>query len=78
MVDGCFWHGCPVHGTWPKTSRVWWRDKILGNVARDRDTDAKLKAGGWRVLRFWEHDDVNTAAKTIAKAVGNRQSKRRR
>src|SRR5688572_32846118 len=18
FVDGCFWHGCPTHGTWPK------------------------------------------------------------
>ena len=18
-VDGCFWHGCPIHGTWPKS-----------------------------------------------------------
>src|SRR5437867_118038 len=27
-IDGCFWHGCPVHGTWPKQNAEFWRDKI--------------------------------------------------
>jgi DNA mismatch endonuclease (patch repair protein) len=66
MVDGCFWHGCPVHGTWPKANAAWWRAKILRNVARDRDTDAKLKATGWKVLRFWEHEDPASAARRVA------------
>lgn len=22
FVDGCFWHGCPIHGTWPKANAV--------------------------------------------------------
>jgi DNA mismatch endonuclease (patch repair protein) len=26
FVDGCFWHGCPLHGTWPKTNTEWWRE----------------------------------------------------
>src|SRR5437868_2654430 len=25
FVDGCFWHGCPQHGTLPKGNRVYWR-----------------------------------------------------
>src|SRR6266851_3436268 len=37
-IDGCFWHGCPVHGTWPKSSSDWWRKKIEAN--RDRDARA--------------------------------------
>ena len=69
MVDGCFWHSCPIHGTWPKANAPWWRKKILGNVARDWDTDAKLKAGGWKVLRFWEHDDPVRAARELAAVV---------
>ncbi|MEN1315148.1 very short patch repair endonuclease, partial [Pseudomonas aeruginosa] len=20
FMDGCFWHGCPAHGTWPKSN----------------------------------------------------------
>ncbi|MBP7571520.1 MAG: very short patch repair endonuclease, partial [Acidobacteria bacterium] len=28
FVDGCFWHGCPQHVTWPKANADWWRAKI--------------------------------------------------
>src|SRR5213593_3020446 len=31
FVDGCFWHGCPIHGTWPKANASWWRNKIRSN-----------------------------------------------
>src|SRR5260221_10672258 len=24
FVDGCFWHGCPEHGTVPKRNRGYW------------------------------------------------------
>jgi DNA mismatch endonuclease, patch repair protein len=71
MVDGCFWHGCAVHGTWPKANASWWRTKILANMARDRDTDIRLKAVGWKVLRFWEHDDPGWAATRILDVVAS-------
>jgi DNA mismatch endonuclease (patch repair protein) len=38
-------------------------------VIRDRRTDAALKAAGWTVLRFWEHEDPELAAAKIAEAV---------
>lgn len=69
FVDGCFWHGCPQHGTWPKANASWWRSKIEANRLRDRDTDAKLEAAGWTVLRFWEHADAAAAARKVAKAL---------
>ncbi len=25
FVDGCFWHGCPLHATQPKTNAAFWR-----------------------------------------------------
>ena len=75
FVDGCFWHGCPEHGTWPKANADWWRNKIETNIRRDHDTDARLKADGWRVLRFWEHDESVRAARAIRHAVAIRRRK---
>jgi DNA mismatch endonuclease, patch repair protein len=69
FVDGCFWHGCPEHGSWPKQNADWWREKIEANQRRDRDTDARLKAAGWTVVRVWEHDDPTRAADWIAEIV---------
>jgi DNA mismatch endonuclease (patch repair protein) len=73
FVDGCFWHRCPLHATWPKANAEWWRAKIDGNYQRDRDTDARLTALGWRVMRFWEHEPVDSAARAVAEAVRRRQ-----
>jgi len=26
FVDGCFWHGCPVHGSLPSTRQEFWEE----------------------------------------------------
>jgi DNA mismatch endonuclease (patch repair protein) len=46
FVDGCFWHGCPLHYTRPKTRREFWEAKIAGNRARDRRIDRALRTAG--------------------------------
>ncbi|WP_048832545.1 very short patch repair endonuclease [Nocardia cyriacigeorgica] len=69
-VDGCFWHSCPQHATYPKNNAEWWAEKLAGNVARDRATDDALAAAGWRVIRIWEHEDPVAAAGRIAAALG--------
>lgn len=69
FVDGCFWHSCPVHTSVPRANRAWWVEKLAGNVARDRDTDEHLRALGWTVLRFWEHEDPAAAVDVIERAV---------
>ncbi len=56
FVDGCFWHGCPKHGTSPKANAGFWLAKITGNKARDRRVNRLLRAKGWKVLRIWEHE----------------------
>ncbi len=45
--------------------------ELAGNVARDRRADAVLRAEGWRVLRFWEHEDPDTVADAICRALGH-------
>lgn len=55
FVDGCFWHGCPEHGTQPKTRTEFWAAKIARNRERDEEVNAALVAMGWRVVRIWEH-----------------------
>lgn len=57
FVDGCFWHGCPLHATAPKNNAVWWRDKLDNHMSRDRRNTAELEALGWTVKRFWEHEE---------------------
>ena len=69
FVDGCFWHSCPTHATTPKANRDWWVDKLETNVRRDRDTDNRLAAAGWTVIRVWEHEAVDAAAERIALVV---------
>jgi len=65
FVDGCFWHGCPEHATWPASNADFWRQKIETNRRRDADTNAKLERAGWRVVRVWEHEDPSAAASRI-------------
>ncbi|MDD5140478.1 MAG: very short patch repair endonuclease [Verrucomicrobiales bacterium] len=56
FVDGCFWHGCPKHGTQPKGNRAFWKKKFARNIARDRLVNRALRSANWRVLRIWEHE----------------------
>jgi DNA mismatch endonuclease (patch repair protein) len=68
FVDGCFWHGCPRHATWPKQNAEFWRTKIVGNRRRDRAVSRRLKKAGWRVVRIWEHALTKKhAARTIGR-----------
>jgi DNA mismatch endonuclease, patch repair protein len=69
FIDGCWWHGCGLHGGQAKTNTAWWRDKIASNIARDRDTDSRLRNIDWRVCRYWEHDDVTSVCDDIEQMV---------
>ncbi|MET8566574.1 very short patch repair endonuclease [Streptomyces sp. NPDC004783] len=69
FIDGCYWHGCPDHYVSPKTNVGYWSDKVARNMARDRDTDERLQAAGWTVLRFWEHEAAEDCALKIAATV---------
>jgi DNA mismatch endonuclease (patch repair protein) len=73
FVDGCFWHCCPEHATYPKNNADWWRVKLEANVARDRDTDQQLRKLGWLSVRIWEHESVERAVDRVATVVHERQ-----
>ena len=74
FVDGCFWHGCPEHGTSPKANAEWWRAKIDANKERDRQTNVFVVKAGWVPVRVWEHEDPAAAAERIALVVLDRRS----
>lgn len=69
FVDGCFWHGCPVHATSPATNREWWQQKLIGNRNRDRDTDQRLQQVGWTVIRIWECTPVEEGVHMVEQAL---------
>src|SRR3990167_3264062 len=77
FVDGCLWHGCPRHGTWPKQNADFWRKKIEANQRRDADTNDRLRYLGWTVLRFWSHEPPTEAARAVAHMVALAESKQR-
>lgn len=69
FIDGCYWHGCPQHGTTARTNPGYWSSKIEGNRARDVDTDRRLSDAGWVVLRAWEHENPSTVAHRVRSVV---------
>jgi len=72
FVDGCFWHMCPRHGTTPISNRAWWRRKLEANRARDAKTSALFRREAWRVVRVWEHEEADNAARRIARIATSR------
>ena len=73
FVDGCFWHGCPEHATWPEANADWWRAKIERNRERDAETDRLLAEAGWHSIRIWEHEDPEEAVDLVATTVAARR-----
>jgi DNA mismatch endonuclease (patch repair protein) len=73
-IDGCFWHGCPVHGTTPKSNVDYWAPKLARNIERDAESTLALEALGWTVLRFWSHEPVDAVVARISAHVAPGQS----
>lgn len=68
-VHGCFWHGCPLHATWPAANAAWWQKKIEANRTRDAGTRAHLEGLGWTVLEVWEHEPPHEALARVLQAL---------
>lgn len=74
FVDGCFWHKCPKHFKQPETNKIFWEEKITGNVNRDINNIKNLKKIKWKVIRVWEHEvkkDLERVVKKISKACAS-------
>lgn len=69
FVDGCYWHGCPDHLRPAQRNSEFWQEKIESNRMRDEETNKLLSAAGWTVVRVWEHEDPDTAARRIYSIV---------
>jgi DNA mismatch endonuclease (patch repair protein) len=67
FVDGCFWHGCPLHATYPKANQQFWRDKLAETIRRDQRVNATLREQSWQVLRFWEHEVEHELDRVVAR-----------
>ncbi len=50
-------------------------NKLDTNVRRDRETDERLRRLDWSVLRFWEHEDMDSAADVVSELVRKRTVK---
>jgi DNA mismatch endonuclease, patch repair protein len=69
FLDGCYWHGCPAHYVPAINNAAYWHQKIAGNQQRDASTNELLTLEGWTVVRVWEHEPVDDAARRVASAV---------
>lgn len=76
LVDGCFWHGCPVHAVPPRNNAAWWAEKLERNRQRDSETNQALEAAGWRVARFWEHESAEASARRVVQLLGAQRPSR--
>lgn len=68
FIDGCFWHGCPLHYARPRSREEFWSAKLLENLERDARQSRTLTDAGWKVVRLWEHEvveDIELAADRI-------------
>ncbi|MGH8557785.1 MAG: very short patch repair endonuclease [Methylococcales bacterium] len=66
FVHGCFWHqhqGCK-YVKQPDSNKLFWENKLGGNLERDQMNMSQLLEAGWRVLVVWEcftrsNQDIN-------------------
>jgi DNA mismatch endonuclease (patch repair protein) len=60
FIHGCFWHGHTCkRETLPTTNVEFWKNKIGGNIERDRRDIDELEKQGWRVIVVWQCEIKN-------------------
>ena len=74
FCDGDFWHGYR-YAEKKRPAKKYWREKIEGNMRRDRKVSRKLRRDGWSVLRIWEHDIKKKPEKCMGKILSKLQAR---
>jgi len=72
FMDGCFWHGCPVHGRTPEDNAAYWVPKLERNRRRDRLAVGALHRESIRTVRVWEHElrgNLRPARRKVQRAL---------
>ena len=77
FCDGDFWHGYR-YAEKKRPAKKYWREKIEGNMRRDKKVSRKLRRDGWSVLRIWEHDIKKNPDKCMKKITGKAVQMRNR
>lgn len=71
FINGCFWHlhqNCKYF-VYPKQNADFWKNKILGNVERDKRNYNILMAEGWKVIIIWECQLKHSKEETLTTLV---------
>lgn len=55
FVNGCFWHRCPnCKLPIPKSNSLFWKEKFIKNIQRDKKKIHLLREAGWKTIVLWE------------------------
>lgn len=72
FCDSNFWHGYRWGARFKtalKKNRTFWINKIEANRRRDRRINRQLRAAGWTVIRFWEHQIRDAEQECVRKVI---------
>jgi DNA mismatch endonuclease (patch repair protein) len=70
FCDSEFWHGKKfLEGEHFKKNIEFWENKIKRNIQRDKEVNEKLKADGWKVIRFWGKEIEKELSKCVQKVL---------
>lgn len=63
FVNGCFWHQHKKCGSnvLPKSNKKYWKNKLHGNIKRDKVNLHVLKRLNWKPIVVWECELKNIA-----------------
>ena len=78
FVHGCFWHFHPdcKKSALHQTNHEFWKNKIQGNVGRDKLNQREVKKLGWKIIVIWQCQIKNrelfgkTMKRVIQKIIG--------